>query len=168
MPSSVPTLCTTVTGGRCIDVEKLTDRLNVLAQGTAADDLKLTLALLWECRDECLGAVPVLVERHLEGRYEIHLQYALATAHPVILFAAGYAYGRKPNTALLEDGHDGRPDAGFVHEQLTLGLGDANDRLLYALLLLSCLMTYSMSEERVDFTNGKGVLCGIAKSGFCH
>jgi DNA polymerase I len=29
-------------------------------QGTAADGLKLALALLWERRDECPGAVPVL------------------------------------------------------------------------------------------------------------
>jgi DNA polymerase-1 len=30
-------------------------------QGTAADGLKLALALLWKRRDECPGAVPVLV-----------------------------------------------------------------------------------------------------------
>src|SRR5215217_1967426 len=39
----------------------LTDRLNAPVQGTAADSLKLALALLWERRDECPGAVPVLV-----------------------------------------------------------------------------------------------------------
>jgi DNA polymerase-1 len=42
-------------------LEKLTDRLNALVQGTAADGLKLALALLWERRNECPGAVPVLV-----------------------------------------------------------------------------------------------------------
>jgi DNA polymerase I len=42
-----------------MDVERLTDRLNAPVQGTAADGLKL--ALLWERRGECLGAVPVLV-----------------------------------------------------------------------------------------------------------
>src|SRR5215217_6092345 len=48
--------------GRCrIDVGKLTDRLNAPVQGTGADGLKLALALLWERRSECLGAVPVLV-----------------------------------------------------------------------------------------------------------
>jgi DNA polymerase I len=44
-----------------MDVEKLTDRLNAPVQGTAADGLKLALALLWERRGECPGAVPVLV-----------------------------------------------------------------------------------------------------------
>jgi DNA polymerase-1 len=44
-----------------MDVEKLTDRLNAPVQGTAADGLKLALALLWERRSECPGAVPVLV-----------------------------------------------------------------------------------------------------------
>jgi DNA polymerase I len=44
-----------------MDVEKLTDRLNAPVQGTAVDGLKLALALLWERRNECPGAVPVLV-----------------------------------------------------------------------------------------------------------
>jgi DNA polymerase-1 len=43
------------------NVEKLTDRLNAPIQGTAADGLKLALALLWEQRTECPGAVPVIV-----------------------------------------------------------------------------------------------------------
>jgi DNA polymerase-1 len=48
--------------GRCrMDVQKLTDRLNAPVQGTGADGLKLALALLWERRGECPGAVPVLV-----------------------------------------------------------------------------------------------------------
>jgi DNA polymerase I len=51
----------TLTRRRRMDVQKLTDRLNAPVQGTAADGLKLALALLWERRDECLGAVPVLV-----------------------------------------------------------------------------------------------------------
>jgi DNA polymerase-1 len=51
----------TLTGRRRMDVEKLTDRLNAPVQGTAADGLKLALALLWERRDECPEAVPVLV-----------------------------------------------------------------------------------------------------------
>src|SRR5215212_1038414 len=42
-------------------LEKLTDRLNAPVQGTAADGLKLALALLWERRSDCPGAVPVLV-----------------------------------------------------------------------------------------------------------
>jgi DNA polymerase-1 len=51
----------TLTGRRRMDVERLTDRLNAPVQGTAADGLKLALALVWESRDECQGAVPVLV-----------------------------------------------------------------------------------------------------------
>ena len=51
----------TLTGRRRMDVEKLTDCLNAPVQGTGADSLKLALALLWERRDECAGAVPVLV-----------------------------------------------------------------------------------------------------------
>src|SRR5215207_9082218 len=48
--------------GRCrMDVQKLTDRLNAPVQGSGADGLKLALALLWEGRGECPGAVPVLV-----------------------------------------------------------------------------------------------------------
>jgi DNA polymerase I len=51
----------TLTGRRRTNVEKLTDRLNAPVQGTAADGLKLALALLWERRGECPGAVSVLV-----------------------------------------------------------------------------------------------------------
>jgi DNA polymerase I len=56
-----------------MNVEKLTDRLNAPVQGTAADGLKLSLALLWERRDECPGAVTVLVchdEVVIEGNVE--------------------------------------------------------------------------------------------------
>jgi len=51
----------TLTGRHRMDVERLTARLNAPVQGTGADGLKLALALLWERRDECQGAVPVLV-----------------------------------------------------------------------------------------------------------
>jgi DNA polymerase-1 len=51
----------TLTGRRRMGVERLSDSLNAPVQGTAADGLKLALALLWERRDECPGAVPVLV-----------------------------------------------------------------------------------------------------------
>jgi DNA polymerase-1 len=44
-----------------MNIEKLTDRLNAPIQGAAADGLKLALALLWERRSECPGAVPVLL-----------------------------------------------------------------------------------------------------------
>jgi DNA polymerase-1 len=50
----------TLTGRRRMDVERLTDRINAPVQGTAADGLKLALALLWERRSECPGATPVL------------------------------------------------------------------------------------------------------------
>jgi DNA polymerase I len=50
-----------LTGRRRIDIERLTDRLNAPVQGTGADGLKLSLALLWEHRDECAEATPVLV-----------------------------------------------------------------------------------------------------------
>ena len=42
-----------------MDIERLTDRLNAPIQGTGADGLKL--ASLWTRRDECPGALPVLV-----------------------------------------------------------------------------------------------------------
>jgi DNA polymerase I len=51
----------TLTGRRRMEVERLTDRLNAPVQGTGADGLKVALALLWERRGECPGAVPVLV-----------------------------------------------------------------------------------------------------------
>ena len=44
-----------------MDVHRLTDRLNAPVQGTGADGLKLALALLWERRGECPGAIPVIV-----------------------------------------------------------------------------------------------------------
>ena len=39
---------------------KLTERLNSPVQGTGADGLKLALAYLWERRQECFGAQPIL------------------------------------------------------------------------------------------------------------
>jgi hypothetical protein len=45
----------------CSTPGKLTDRLNAPVQGTGANGLKLALALLWERRDDCPGARPVLV-----------------------------------------------------------------------------------------------------------
>jgi DNA polymerase-1 len=37
-----------------------TERLNTPVRGTGADGLKRALALLWEQREECLGALPVI------------------------------------------------------------------------------------------------------------
>jgi DNA polymerase I len=51
----------TLTGRRRTGIAKLTERLNSPVQGTGADGLKLALALLWERRHECPGAVPILV-----------------------------------------------------------------------------------------------------------
>jgi DNA polymerase-1 len=42
------------------DKTRLTDRLNTPAQGLEADGAKRALAYLWERRDECPGAYPVL------------------------------------------------------------------------------------------------------------
>jgi DNA polymerase I-like protein with 3'-5' exonuclease and polymerase domains len=50
----------TLTGRRRLAVERFTEKLNTPVQGTGADGLKLALALLWERRDICPGAVPVL------------------------------------------------------------------------------------------------------------
>jgi DNA polymerase I len=51
----------TLTGRRRTNIVRLTDRLNAPVQGTGADGLKLAIILLWERRDECRGAVSVLV-----------------------------------------------------------------------------------------------------------
>jgi DNA polymerase I len=50
----------TLTGRRRTGVTKLTERLNSPVQGTGADGLKLSLALLYERGGECPGAVPIL------------------------------------------------------------------------------------------------------------
>ena len=50
----------TLTGRRRTGVAKLTERLNSPVQGAGADGLKLALALLYERRDECPGAVLIL------------------------------------------------------------------------------------------------------------
>jgi DNA polymerase I-like protein with 3'-5' exonuclease and polymerase domains/KaiC/GvpD/RAD55 family RecA-like ATPase len=68
----------TLTGRRRMDVERLTDRLNAPVQGAAADGLKLALALLWERRSECPGAVPVLV-CHDEIVVECDMEQAMDT-----------------------------------------------------------------------------------------
>src|SRR5207245_2461557 len=51
----------TLTGRRVQAVAGFTEKLNLPVQGTGADGLKRALALLWERRGECPGAVPVLV-----------------------------------------------------------------------------------------------------------
>ncbi len=58
-----------------MDIERLTDRLNAPVQGTAADGLKLVLALLWERRSECPGAVPIIA-CHDEVVVECHTDKA--------------------------------------------------------------------------------------------
>jgi DNA polymerase-1 len=50
----------TLTGRRRTGVTKLTERLNSPVQGTGTDGLKLALALLYEHREECPGAAPIL------------------------------------------------------------------------------------------------------------
>jgi DNA polymerase-1 len=51
----------TLAGRRRQNVERFTEKLNTPVQGTGADGLKLALALLWERRQQCPGAFPVLV-----------------------------------------------------------------------------------------------------------
>jgi len=50
----------TLAGRRRKDVSWFTQKLNSPVQGTGADGLKRALALLWERRHECPGAVPVI------------------------------------------------------------------------------------------------------------
>jgi DNA polymerase I len=50
----------TLTGRRRTGVTKLTERLNSPVQGTGAEGIKLSLALLYERRGEYPGAVPIL------------------------------------------------------------------------------------------------------------
>lgn len=50
----------THTGRRRQDVRSYTEHLNAPVQGTAADGMKLALAFLWERREECPGAIPIL------------------------------------------------------------------------------------------------------------
>jgi DNA polymerase-1 len=48
-------------GRRRLGVTRFTEKLNSPVQGTGADGLKAALALLWETRDRCPSAAPVLV-----------------------------------------------------------------------------------------------------------
>jgi DNA polymerase-1 len=50
----------TLTGRRRLDVMRFTEKANTPVQGTGADGLKRALALLWERRDRCPEAFPVL------------------------------------------------------------------------------------------------------------
>jgi DNA polymerase-1 len=52
---------TTLTGRTRLGVDRYTDKLNTPSQGTGADGFKQALALLWERREQCPGAVPVLL-----------------------------------------------------------------------------------------------------------
>jgi DNA polymerase-1 len=54
--------CRTLAGRRRLLDEKTpyTHRLNTPVQGTEADGIKLAMALLWERREQCPGAFPVL------------------------------------------------------------------------------------------------------------
>jgi DNA polymerase-1 len=51
----------TLTGRRRAGVERFSEKLNTPIQGTGADGLKATLALMWERRGEVPGVIPVLV-----------------------------------------------------------------------------------------------------------
>jgi DNA polymerase-1 len=51
----------TLAGRRRLGVTRFTEKLNTPVQGSGADGLKAALALLWETRDRCPSAAPVLV-----------------------------------------------------------------------------------------------------------
>ncbi len=51
----------TLAGRRRARITSFTEKLNTPVQGTGADGLKQALGLLWERRDQCPGAFPVLV-----------------------------------------------------------------------------------------------------------
>ena len=51
----------TLAGRRRLGVTRFTEKLNSPVQGSGADGLKAALALLWETRDRCPSAAPVLV-----------------------------------------------------------------------------------------------------------
>jgi DNA polymerase-1 len=50
----------TLMGRKRFGVEKFTEKLNTPVQGSGADGLKLALGRLWETRDRCPAARPVL------------------------------------------------------------------------------------------------------------
>jgi DNA polymerase-1 len=90
----------TLIGRHRMDVERLTDRLNAPVQGTGADGLKLALALLWERRDECTGAVTVLVchdevvvecDSEQAGEAKGWLERAMVEGMDTVLNSAGKA-----------------------------------------------------------------------------
>jgi DNA polymerase-1 len=56
-----PSESRTIGGRRRLGVESFTQRCNTPVQGSAADGMKNALALLWETRDRCPEAAPVLV-----------------------------------------------------------------------------------------------------------
>jgi len=51
----------TLAGRRRLGVTRFTEKLNSPVQGSGADGLKAALALLWETRDRCPSAAPILV-----------------------------------------------------------------------------------------------------------
>jgi DNA polymerase-1 len=55
-----PTDTRTLGGRRRVGVARFSEKLNTPVQGTGADGLKAAIALLWERRAECPGAVAVL------------------------------------------------------------------------------------------------------------
>jgi DNA polymerase I-like protein with 3'-5' exonuclease and polymerase domains len=78
---SLATECRTIAGRRRLlhDKTPFTHRLNTPVQGAEADGAKLAMALLWERRDQCGGAVPVLF-CHDEIVVEVDTEKANAAA----------------------------------------------------------------------------------------
>jgi DNA polymerase-1 len=50
----------TLTGRRRRGITRFTQKLNTPVQGTGGDGIKIAIALLWERRDQCPGAFPVM------------------------------------------------------------------------------------------------------------
>jgi DNA polymerase I-like protein with 3'-5' exonuclease and polymerase domains len=69
----------TQAGRRCLNVTWFNEKLNLGIQGTGADGLKAALALLWQRRAECPGALPVLAV-HDEIVVECDADLAVAAA----------------------------------------------------------------------------------------
>jgi DNA polymerase I len=103
----------TLAGRRRVGVERFTEWVNAPVQGTGADGLKLALALLWERRAECPGAVPVgcvhdeiLVECDEDEaeKVEIWLETAMIDGMDRVLNGPGVGDPRVPVVVETENG----------------------------------------------------------------
>jgi DNA polymerase-1 len=91
----------TLTGRRRTGVRSFTERLNAPVQGTGADGLKLALAQLWERRDKCPEAVPIVA---------VHDEIVVECEHEIAEKAAAWlenAMVSGMEVALAGEGSDG-------------------------------------------------------------